>query len=46
MYISSPVDDENFGTWVLAKARGHRETKEREALYVSKEHGDRKSLDD
>ena len=32
---------ENFGKSVLAKARGYRETKDREALCVSKVHGDR-----
>ena len=30
---------ENFGKWVLAKARRYRETKDREALCV-KVHGD------
>ena len=32
---------ENFGKWVLAKAREYRGTKDREALYVSKVHGGR-----
>ena len=41
MHLSSSVDDGELGKWVLAKARGYRETKEREGLCVSKVHGDR-----
>ena len=40
MHLSSPVDDGELRKWVLAKARGYRETKDREELCVSKVHGD------
>ena len=46
MHLSSPVDDGELWQWVLAKAIGYRETKDREPLCVSKVHGDRESLDD
>ena len=41
MHLSSPVDDGELGKLVLAKARGFRETKDREGLCISKVHGDR-----
>ena len=41
MHLSGPVVDEELGKWILAKARGFREIKDREGLCVSKVHGDR-----
>ena len=41
MHLSGPVVDGELGKWVLAKARGFREIKDREGLRVSKVHGDR-----
>ena len=33
--MASPVDDRELDTWVLSKATGYRETKDREGLCVS-----------
>ena len=32
--MASPVDDGKLGAWELAKATGHRETKDREGLCI------------
>ena len=46
MHLSSPVGDGELWQTVLAKATGYRVTNNRDALCVSKVHGDRESLDD